>query len=54
MEVSIQLDGQDARKKVEMKLDDTKKECYYLYYDGETVSGKVNASSFFFFLLLNC
>ena len=39
--MSIQLDGQDSRKKVEMKIDENKKECYYLYYDGETVSGKV-------------
>ncbi|KAF5279325.1 hypothetical protein FQR65_LT15398 [Abscondita terminalis] len=41
-DIDIHLDGQDARKKVEVKTEDGKKEMMLLYYDGETVSGKVN------------
>ena len=41
-DVEIQLDGQETRKTVEVKLDDGRKERHYLYLDGETVSGKVN------------
>ena len=40
-EVDIVLDGQESRKTAEVKTEDGKKERYYLYYDGETVSGKV-------------
>ena len=40
-EVDIALDGQETRKTAEVKTEDGKKERYYLYYDGETVSGKV-------------
>ena len=40
-EVDIALDGQDSRKTAEIKTEDGKKERYYLYYDGETVAGKV-------------
>ncbi|KAK4878757.1 hypothetical protein RN001_011263 [Aquatica leii] len=43
-DIDIHLDGQDARKKVEVKTEDGKKELMLLYYDGETVSGKVNVS----------
>lgn len=43
-EVDIVLDGQESRKTAEVKTEDGKKERYYLYYDGETVSGKVNIS----------
>ncbi|XP_018328652.1 vacuolar protein sorting-associated protein 26B-like [Agrilus planipennis] len=43
-EVDIYLDGQETRKKVEVKGEDNKKELLYLYYDGETISGKVNVS----------
>jgi vacuolar protein sorting-associated protein 26 len=39
--VDIVLDGADSRKMAEIKTEDGKKEKYYLYYDGETVSGKV-------------
>ncbi|ELU10437.1 hypothetical protein CAPTEDRAFT_179764 [Capitella teleta] len=41
-EVDIVLDGQDSRKTAEIKAEDGKKERHYLYYDGETVSGKVS------------
>ena len=40
-EVDIVLDGQDTRKTAEIKTEDGKKERHLLYYDGETVSGKV-------------
>ncbi|CAG2105021.1 unnamed protein product [Medioppia subpectinata] len=41
-DIDIILDGNESRKMAEMKTEDGKKEKYYLYYDGETVSGKVN------------
>ena len=41
-DIDIELDGADSRKMAEMKLEDGKKERYYLYYDGESVSGKVS------------
>lgn len=40
-EIDIVLDGQDTRKRVEVKAENGKKDNLYLYYDGETVSGKV-------------
>ncbi|XP_050299682.1 vacuolar protein sorting-associated protein 26B-like [Anthonomus grandis grandis] len=43
-EVDIYLDGQETRKTAEVKTEDGKKERLLLYYDGETVSGKVNIS----------
>lgn len=44
-DIEIQLDGSDTRKMAEMKTEDGKKERYYLYYDGESVSGKVSTVS---------
>ncbi|XP_070564809.1 vacuolar protein sorting-associated protein 26B-like [Ptychodera flava] len=41
-DIDIVLDGQASRKQAEIKTEDGKKEKLYLYYDGETVSGKVN------------
>ncbi|PAA79996.1 hypothetical protein BOX15_Mlig032746g2 [Macrostomum lignano] len=41
-EIEILLDGSDTRKAAELKLEDGRKERFPLYYDGETVSGKVN------------
>ncbi|KAK7490153.1 hypothetical protein BaRGS_00018675 [Batillaria attramentaria] len=43
-EVDIVLEGQESRKTAEIKTEDGKKERYYLYFDGETVSGKVNVT----------
>lgn len=43
-EIDVYLDGQETRKTAEVKTDDGKKEKMLLYYDGETVSGKVNVS----------
>lgn len=40
-DIDIILDGADNRKMAEIKTEDGKKEKHYLYYDGETVSGKV-------------
>jgi len=36
------LDGQDTRKTAEIKAEDGKIETHYLYYDGETIGGKVS------------
>lgn len=38
------FDDSDSRKLAEVKTEDGKKEKYLLYYDGETVSGKVNVN----------
>lgn len=43
-DVDIVFDGAENRKMAEIKTDDGKKEKYLLYYDGETVSGKVRKS----------
>lgn len=43
-EVDIVFDGAENRKFAEVKTEDGKKEKYLLYYDGETVSGKVNVT----------
>ncbi|XP_005101984.1 vacuolar protein sorting-associated protein 26B-like isoform X2 [Aplysia californica] len=43
-EIDIVLDGQENRRTAEIKTEDGKKEKYYLYFDGETVSGKVNVT----------
>lgn len=41
-DIDIILDGAENRKMAEIKTEEGKKERYYLYYDGETVSGKVS------------
>ncbi|XP_022344835.1 vacuolar protein sorting-associated protein 26B-like isoform X2 [Crassostrea virginica] len=41
-DIDIVLDGQESRKTAEIKTEDGKKERHFLYYDGETVAGKVN------------
>ncbi|TRY94143.1 hypothetical protein DNTS_028137 [Danionella cerebrum] len=43
-EVDIVLNDAETRKKVEHKTEDGKKDKYFLFYDGETVSGKVNVT----------
>jgi hypothetical protein len=42
VDVDIVLDGQETRKTAEIKAEDGKLETHYLYYDGETISGKVS------------
>lgn len=41
-EIDIVFDGADKKKTAEVKQEDGKVEKMLLYYDGETVSGKVN------------
>ncbi|KAJ6641009.1 Vacuolar protein sorting-associated protein 26 [Pseudolycoriella hygida] len=43
-DVDIVFDGAENRKLAEVKTEDNKKEKYLLYYDGETVAGKVNVT----------
>lgn len=40
-DIEIKLDGTDTRKLADIKSDDGKKEKFYLYYDGESVTGQV-------------
>lgn len=42
-EIDIVLDGAETRRMADVKVDDTKKERYYLFYDGETVAGKASS-----------
>lgn len=51
-DIDVVFDESDARKLAEVKTEDGKKEKYLLYYDGETVSGKVSAKIFKF--TFNC
>lgn len=44
-DIEITLDGAETRKTADIKSEDGKKERHLLYYDGETVSGKVKSSS---------
>ncbi|XP_054722148.1 vacuolar protein sorting-associated protein 26B-like isoform X2 [Uloborus diversus] len=41
-DIDIILDGADSRKMADIKTDEGKKERYYVFYDGESVSGKIN------------
>ncbi|XP_013197706.2 vacuolar protein sorting-associated protein 26B-like [Amyelois transitella] len=43
-DIEILFDDADKRKVAEVKTDDGKKEKLLLYYDGETVSGRVNVT----------
>lgn len=45
-DIDIVFDDFEKRKQAEVKTEDGKKEKYLLYYDGETVSGKVSCSIF--------
>lgn len=47
LDIELVLDGQDTRKTAEIKAEDGKVETHYLYYDGETIGGKVLFVSFF-------
>lgn len=40
-EIDIKLDGEAERQKVDVKVDKDKRENLPLYFDGESVSGKV-------------
>ncbi|XP_010892301.1 vacuolar protein sorting-associated protein 26B-like isoform X2 [Esox lucius] len=43
-EIDIVLNDAETRKKAEHKTEDGKKDNYFLFYDGETVSGKINVT----------
>lgn len=43
-EIDVVLNDAETRKKVEHKTEDGKKDKYFLFYDGETVGGKVNVT----------
>lgn len=43
-DIDIIFDGADTRKLAEIKTEDGRKEKYLLFYDGETVSGRVNVT----------
>lgn len=43
-EIDIVLNDAESRKKAEQKSEDGKKDSYFLFYDGETVSGKVSVT----------
>lgn len=43
-DIDILFDESESRKLAEVKTEDGKKEKYLLYYDGETVSGKVSSA----------
>ncbi|KAH9366478.1 hypothetical protein HPB48_015272 [Haemaphysalis longicornis] len=43
-DIDIILNGTENRKMAEIKTEDGKKEKHLLYYDGESVSGKVNVT----------
>ncbi|CAH1247368.1 vacuolar protein sorting-associated protein 26B-like [Branchiostoma lanceolatum] len=43
-DIDVVLDGSQTRKYVEHKTEEGRKEKYPLYYDGETVAGKVSVS----------
>lgn len=41
-EIDVVLNDAESRKTAEIKTEDNKIEKHYLFYDGESVSGKVN------------
>lgn len=43
-EIDIILDDADTRKMAEVKDENGRKERFYLYYDGESVAGKINVT----------
>lgn len=43
-DIDILLDGQEERKMAEIKDENGRKERHYLYFDGESVTGKVSES----------
>lgn len=43
-DIDVVLNDAETRKKAEHKSEDGRKDKYFLFYDGETVSGKVNVT----------
>jgi len=52
LDIELVLDGQDTRKTAEIKAEDGKIETHYLYYDGETIGGKVMFVSCAFYIVI--
>lgn len=50
-DIDIIVDGRETRKYAEIKAEDGRKEKHLLYYDGESVSGKVSYFLFDFLLI---
>lgn len=44
-DIDIVLDDASTRKQAEIKTEDGRKEKLYLFYDGESITGKVRLSS---------
>ena len=45
-DIDVVLEGQEIRKTAELKGEDGRRNRYYLYYDGESVCGKVRNTVF--------
>lgn len=43
-DIDIVLDGAESRKMADIKTEEGKKERHYVFYDGESVSGKINVT----------
>ena len=52
-DIEITLDGAETRKTADIKSEDGKKERHLLYYDGETVSGKVGSAPWNIIVIIN-
>lgn len=48
-EIDVILNDAETRKTAEIKTEDGKVEKHFLFYDGESVSGKVTLGFLFFF-----
>ncbi|KAF8945852.1 hypothetical protein BGZ52_009303, partial [Haplosporangium bisporale] len=42
VDIDIHFNGQEQRKQIEAKVDKDRREKFPLYFDGETVAGKIN------------
>jgi vacuolar protein sorting-associated protein 26 len=55
VDIDIRFNGEENRKLVEVKVDRDRRERFPLYFDGETVAGRVSNyfwGLFIFFILL--
>ncbi|KAF9369460.1 hypothetical protein CPC16_004496, partial [Podila verticillata] len=48
VDIDIHFNGQEQRKQIEAKVDKDRREKFPLYFDGETVAGKVTESQLFY------
>ncbi|KAG0030211.1 hypothetical protein BGZ82_007520 [Podila clonocystis] len=42
VDIDIRFNGQEQRKQIEAKVDKDRRDKFPLYFDGETVAGKIN------------